>query len=104
MFFGCDVADLAQHTKLVETAAAALGEFICVVNNAVVGVAQRGDLLQVTSESFHCCVGVNTKALLFLCPVVARHMLKQVDIFAGQHRSIINVTVEQRRRRVNQPR
>jgi NAD(P)-dependent dehydrogenase (short-subunit alcohol dehydrogenase family) len=44
----------AQHTKLVETAAAAWGRIDCVVNNAGVGVAQRGDLLEVTSESFGC--------------------------------------------------
>jgi 3-oxoacyl-[acyl-carrier protein] reductase len=91
MFFGCDVADLAQHTKLVETAAAAWGRIDCVVNNAGVGVAQRGDLLEVTSESFDRCIRVNTKAVFFLCQVVARHMLKQGEI-GGQHRSIINVT------------
>lgn len=89
MFFGCDVADLAQHTKLVETAAAAWGRIDCVVNNAGVGVAQRGDLLEVTSESFDRCIRVNTKAVFFLCQVVARHMLKQGEI-GGQHRSIIN--------------
>jgi 3-oxoacyl-[acyl-carrier protein] reductase len=56
-----------------------------------VGVAQRGDLLEVTSESFDRCIRVNTKAVFFLCQVVARHMLKQGEI-GGQHRSIINVT------------
>jgi 3-oxoacyl-[acyl-carrier protein] reductase len=58
--------------------------------NAGVGVAQRGDLLEVTSESFDRCIRVNTKAVFFLCQVVARHMLKQGEL-GGQHQSIINV-------------
>ena len=47
--------------------------------------------LEVTSESFDRCIRVNTKAVFFLCQVVARHLLKQGEI-GGQHRSIINVT------------
>ena len=66
-FLAVTFADLAQHTKLVETAAAAWGRIDCVVNNAGVGVAQRGDLLEVTSESFDRCIRVNTKAVFFLC-------------------------------------
>jgi 3-oxoacyl-[acyl-carrier protein] reductase len=91
MFFACDVADLQQHMPLIDAAAARWGRIDCLVNNAGVGVAKRGDLLEVTSESFDHCIRVNTKAVFFLSQAVARHMLKQGKI-GGQHRSIINIT------------
>jgi NAD(P)-dependent dehydrogenase (short-subunit alcohol dehydrogenase family) len=91
IFFGCDVGELDQHRQLIEAAYSRWGRIDCLVNNAGVGVANRGDLLDVTSESFDRCLRVNTKAVFFLSQTVARHMLKQGQI-AGQHRSIINIT------------
>jgi 3-oxoacyl-[acyl-carrier protein] reductase len=91
ILFGCDVANLDQHTKLIDAAIARWGRIDCLVNNAGVGVAKRGDLLEVTSESFDRCFHVNTKAVFFLTQAVARHMLDQGEI-EGQHRSIINIT------------
>src|SRR6266516_2452053 len=88
MFFACDVANLDQHMPLIDAAASRWGRIDCLVNNAGVGVAKRGDLLEVTSESFDNCIRVNTKAVFFLSQAVARHMLKQGEI-RGQHRSII---------------
>jgi 3-oxoacyl-[acyl-carrier protein] reductase len=89
--FGCDVTNLGQHTRLLEAATARWGRIDCLVNNAGVGVAKRGDLLEVSSESFDRCFRVNTKAVFFLSQAVARHMLEQGEI-EGQHRSIINIT------------
>ncbi|MEA3105162.1 3-ketoacyl-ACP reductase [Caballeronia mineralivorans] len=89
--FGGDVSDLDEHTRLIEAASARWGRIDCLVNNAGVGVAKRGDLLDVTSESFDRCLRVNTKAVFFLSQAVARHMLKQGEI-RGQYRSIINIT------------
>jgi 3-oxoacyl-[acyl-carrier protein] reductase len=89
--FGADVADLAQHKNMIEAAVARWGRLDCLVNNAGVGVSQRGDLLDVTSESFDRCINVNTKAVFFLSQAVARHMVAQGEI-GGQHRSIINIT------------
>jgi 3-oxoacyl-[acyl-carrier protein] reductase len=91
ILFSGDVADLDQHKKLIETASERWGRIDCLVNNAGVGVAKRGDLLNVTSESFDRCFRVNTKAVFFLSQAVARHMLEQGEI-GGQHRSIINIT------------
>jgi NAD(P)-dependent dehydrogenase (short-subunit alcohol dehydrogenase family) len=91
ILFSGDVADLDQHTKLIEAASGRWGRIDCLVNNAGVGVAKRGDLLDVTSESFDRCFRVNTKAVFFLSQAVARHMLEQGEI-EGQHRSIINIT------------
>ena len=61
------------------------------MNNAGVSVLKRGDLLEVTNESFDRCIRVNTKAVFFLSQAVARHMLQQGEL-SGQHRSIINIT------------
>ena len=91
VLYSGDVTDLGQHAKLVETARAKWGRIDCLVNNAGVGVLQRGDLLDVTSDSFDRCIRVNTKAVFFLSQAVARYMLQQGTI-AGQHRSIINIT------------
>ncbi len=91
ILYRCDVADLEQHTRMIQTAVERWGRIDCLVNSAGVGVAKRGDLLEVTSDSFDRCVRVNTKAVFFLSQAVARHMLKQGE-FGGQHRSIINIT------------
>jgi 3-oxoacyl-[acyl-carrier protein] reductase len=91
ILLSCDVADLDNHPQLIQAAAERWGRIDCLVNNAGVGVAKRGDLLEVTSESFEHCFRVNAKAVFFLSQAVALHMLKQGEI-GGQHRSIINVT------------
>jgi len=90
-FFACDVGDLNQHTRLIDAAVARWGRIDCLVNNAGVGVAKRGDLLEVTSESFDRCMRVNTKAVFFLSQAMAKRMLQQGEV-GGQHRSIINIT------------
>jgi 3-oxoacyl-[acyl-carrier protein] reductase len=91
VFVDCDVSQLDQHRALIDAAYSRWGRIDCLVNNAGVGVAKRGDLLDVTSESFDRCIRVNTKAVFFLSQAVARHMLQQGEI-AAQHRSIINIT------------
>jgi 3-oxoacyl-[acyl-carrier protein] reductase len=90
-FFGSDIGDLAQHIHLIGAAHSRWGSIDCLVNNAGVGVAKRGDILDVTSESFDRCIRVNTRAVFFLSQAVARHMLKQGEI-GGRHRSVINIT------------
>lgn len=89
--FAADISDLEEHKKLIEAAVVRWRRIDCLVNNAGVGVMQRGDLLDVTAESFDRCLSVNTRAVFFLSQSVARHMLGQGEI-GGQHRSIINIT------------
>ena len=86
-----DVADVALHAEMIARVVKRWGRLDCLVNNAGVGVARRGDLLDVTPESFDRCIAVNTRAVFFLCQAAARHMLAQGDI-GGHHRSIINIT------------
>lgn len=86
-----DVADIRQHRGMVESAFARWRRLDCLVNNAGVGVMQRGDLLDVSPESFDRCWLVNTRAVFFLSQEVARCLLEQGEV-GGQHRSIINIT------------
>jgi 3-oxoacyl-[acyl-carrier protein] reductase len=86
-----DVTRLDRHEDLIVTAVERWGRLDCLVNNAGVGVMRRGDVLDVTPESFDRCINVNTRAVFFLSQAVARHMLAQGEI-GRQHRSIVNIT------------
>ncbi len=103
ILFGCDVANLDQHTRLIEAAIVRWGRIDCLVNNAGVGVAKRGDLLRVSSKSFDRCFRVNTKAVFFLSQGVARHMLEQGEI-GGQTSQHHQYYFEQCRCCIDQPR
>lgn len=70
-----DIADLAQHPRMVEEAFAAYGALHCLVNNAGVQVKVRGDLLEATPESFDRLLGVNLRGTFFLTQGVAQRML-----------------------------
>jgi len=86
-----DVSDLATHRAALSRIEAELGPLTTLVNNAGVGVMQRGDPLDVSEASFDRCMSVNAKALFFLCQAFAQHLLAQPD--GSRHRrSIINVT------------
>lgn len=86
-----DLADLATHSTLLRAALHRWGRLDCLVNNAGVGVLRRGDLLEVTPESFDRCHQVNTRAVFFLTQTVARHMLEHPSP-GGHPRSIITIT------------
>ena len=56
-----DISDLAAHEPMLDKAEAALGPLTTLVNNAGVSVQNRGDLLDVTPESYDRCLNVNTR-------------------------------------------
>ena len=85
-----DVGDLGSHERLIE-AAASLGSLHCLVNNAGVSVKSRGDLLDVSPESYDGCMGVNARGLFFLTQRAARAMLDDGDPGDG-HRCVVSVT------------
>jgi 3-oxoacyl-[acyl-carrier protein] reductase len=86
-----DVTDLACHDAELARIEAALGPLTTLVNNAGVGVLKRGDLLEVTEESWDRCLTVNTKAMFFLSQAFARRLLAR-DRPAALFHSIVNVT------------
>jgi 3-oxoacyl-[acyl-carrier protein] reductase len=86
-----DISDLDAHARMLDAAEAALGPLTTLVNNAGVGVLRRGDLLDVTPESFDRCQAVNARGGFFLTQAWARRVLRQ-DRPARLHHCVINVT------------
>lgn len=84
-----DVAGIASHGALLDAAEKAIGPLTTLVNNAGVSVLNRGDLLDVTAESYDRCLNVNTKGTFFLSQAFAKRVL-QVESQA--HRSIVIVS------------
>ncbi|MFA6155787.1 3-ketoacyl-ACP reductase [Mesorhizobium sp.] len=85
----CDIADLSAHATLVDAAMRAFGRIDCLVNNAGVGAAVRGDLLELEPENFDRILGINLRGTVFLSQAVAKAMLAT----AGDHaRSIVTIT------------
>jgi NAD(P)-dependent dehydrogenase (short-subunit alcohol dehydrogenase family) len=91
-FLVADIADLAVHGQLVDDAYDAFGRLDCLVNNAGVGVLSRGDLLEVSVESYDRCLSVNLRASFFLTQEVARRMLQVPPAAGAPPRSIVTVT------------
>lgn len=86
-----DVTDITGHAGQLARIEAQLGPLTTLVNNAGVGVISRGDLLDVTEESWDRCLTVNSKAMFFLSQAFARLLLSR-DRPAGQFHAIVNVT------------
>jgi len=86
-----DVTDLAAHDRVLDQVESALGPLTTLINNAGVGVMQRGDPLDVSPESYDRCLSVNTKAPFFLTQAFARRLLARTRD-AAQFHSVVNVT------------
>jgi 3-oxoacyl-[acyl-carrier protein] reductase len=86
-----DVTDLAAHDTALARIEAAMGPLTTLVNNAGVGVMNRGDLLDVTEASWDRCLSVNTKAMFFLSQAFAKRLLSR-SREANLFHSIVNVT------------
>lgn len=89
-FIAGDIADLAAHGAIAETLWRELGPLDCLVNNAGVSVLNRGDLLDVTPESYDRCLDINLRGAFFLTQTLAKRML--ADPAPAWHRSIVNIT------------
>lgn len=86
-----DVTDLSAHDRVLGEIEDALGPLTTLINNAGVGVIERGDPLNVSEASFDRCIAVNTKAPFFLIQAFARRLLareRSPDLF----HAIVNVT------------
>lgn len=86
-----DVTDHARHDAALAEIEATLGPLTTLINNAGVGVMQRGDPLDVSEASYDRCLAVNTKASFFLTQAFARRLVNRERAAALFH-SIVNVT------------
>ncbi|TIP06484.1 MAG: 3-ketoacyl-ACP reductase [Mesorhizobium sp.] len=85
----CDIADLADHSKLIDSATRAFGRIDCLVNNAGIGAVVRGDLLELKPENFDRALNINLRGTVFLSHAIAKAMLAAPATAA---RSIITIT------------
>jgi len=88
-YHACDIADLAAHRPLVDAALQQFGRIDCLVNNAGVGAAVRGDLLDLMPDNFDRVLSINLRGTVFLSQAVARAMLATPT---GHAKSIVTVT------------
>jgi len=86
-----DVTDVEGHNAVMAGIERELGPLTTLVNNAGVGVLQRGDLLDVTEASWDRCMEINARAVFFLSQAFARRLLSR-DRPKNLVHSIVNVT------------
>ena len=84
-----DISKVELHSEML-TQAEAIGSLTTLVNNAGVGVLNRGDILDVTHESYDRCLDINTRGTFFLCQAFARRLLSRKRIDA--HHSIVTIS------------
>jgi len=87
-----DIADLASHAATLDQVWSAFGTLDCLVNNAGVQVKVRGDMLDITVESFDRLMNVNLRGTFFLTQAVARRMAKETRGDGDPHRSIVTLS------------
>jgi NAD(P)-dependent dehydrogenase (short-subunit alcohol dehydrogenase family) len=83
-----DISKTETHQSMLDQAES-IGQLITLVNNAGVGVMNRGDLLDVTHESYDRCQNINTRGTFFLTQSFAKRVLKQKQ---SGHTSIITIS------------
>ncbi len=84
-----DVSDISVHSEALEKILEVFGRIDCLVNNAGVSVKNRGDLLDISPESFDQQISVNLRSHFFLTQMIAKWMLKNP---VPSFRSIINIS------------
>lgn len=88
-----DISDIASHATLVGAVCDGLGMIDCLVNNAGVTSLRRGDMLELTAESFDRSVAVNLRGTFFLTQAVARAMIGAgLRGARSVYRSIVTIT------------
>ncbi len=88
--FACDISDLASHKNFVDAIFEKHNRVDCLVNNAGVSVLNRGDLLDVTPESYDYVHATNTRGAFFLTQLFARRMSEATHDVG--FRTIINIS------------
>jgi NAD(P)-dependent dehydrogenase (short-subunit alcohol dehydrogenase family) len=89
LFVQSDLAEVADHARVVATVTEWGGPVACLVNNAGVPAPTRGDLLELSAEAFDSVLDTNLRGTLFFTQAVARSMLQ---LPAAHLRSIITIS------------
>lgn len=89
-FLQLDIGAVDHHRELVQSIRTEFGPISCLVNNAGIQVAVRGDLLDVSEASFDDLININLKGTFFFTQTVAREMIQYPN--RKTERSIITIT------------
>lgn len=89
-FVAVDIADLDAHERVLDAAAELPGTLSTLVNNAGVSSMVRGDMLELSVESFDRSIGINLRAAFFLTQRFAKRLGPASP--DGPFRSIVNIT------------
>lgn len=92
LYLRADVAERADHAKLLDATRARFGRLDVLVNNAGVAPDVRADILDATEESFDRLVRINLRGPYFLTQSAARWMIEQRRADAGFRGVIVNVS------------
>lgn len=87
-----NLGDTVGHAELVEQIVSWGGPIVCLVNNAGVPAAHRGDLLLIGTDAYDSVLDVNLRGTFFFTQAVARHMLATACAPATQPRSIVTIS------------
>lgn len=87
-----DLSNIDQHDTWLQSVEQQLGTIDCLVNNAGVSVLSRGDLLDVTPESYDRCLDINTRGTFFLMQALAKRFLQRSEPAQAHYRSIITIS------------
>ena len=92
--FAFDLGDADRHAEVLAGITEWGGTVACLVNNAGVPAAARGDLLEVAAASFDRVLGINLRGTFFFTQAVARHMLATACPHARSIVTISSVSAE----------
>lgn len=87
-FFKHDVSAVDSHPGLVDAVLATFGRLDLFVSNAGIGAPLRGDMLEITPQSFDAVMDVNLRGAAFLSLEVAKRLIAQ----ASERPAIVFIT------------
>ena len=90
-YFACNIAESDQRRAAIDYVIGTYGRLDVLVNNAGVAPLKRGDLLEMTEESFDRVISINLKGTLFMCQLGANAMLRGREALEDYHPRIINI-------------
>jgi NAD(P)-dependent dehydrogenase (short-subunit alcohol dehydrogenase family) len=88
-FIRSDIADVADHARVLDDVLGWRGRIDCLVNNAGISAPRRGDLLELVPQAFDQVLGVNLRGTFFFTQAAAKRMLV---VPAARPRSIITIS------------
>lgn len=92
LYCQADIANLADHARMLDAIRDRFGRLDVLVNNAGVAPDVRADLLDASPESFDRLISINLRGPYFLTQAAAKWMIEQRQQGAERPLSIVNVS------------